>query len=604
MAREFATHVGEVQSVSGSTVSVRLRPGLSSLALVGGESYRIGQVGGLMRVPLGYTQLYGVCTQVGAAALPQTVVADSEIDGRWVTVNLIGESLGGRFERGVTQHPTFGDQVHLVTTGELAAIYESADLAAPLSIGTVAAGSGIEARVDLARLVSRHSVVVGSSGSGKSNLVALLLEAIGDQGYDSARVLVLDPHGEYSGAVGDAAARFSITPTGGGSTLRVPYWALPFDELLRVTLGDVNPMVETAIREEILLLKTKAAALLPLPPPPESLTADSPVPFSLKQLWLRLAEYEARTYTDQAKTTLTPRARDGDADALVAPKYAPHAIGAGAPYKGPRREIGRQLELLRSRLLDSRYEFLFDPGDGYTPDLDGRITNDLDRLVATWVGDERLITVLDLSGTPSEVLALVAGTVMRILYDALFWAADLPISGRRQPLLVVVEEAHLFVPDGRASAAQRIVAKIAKEGRKYGVGLMLVTQRPTELDTTALSQCGTMIALRLTNSADQSRVKATMPDDLAGLASLLPSLRTGEAIVTGEAMSIPTRVRLPTARRKPVGVDADLASGWRCAGSTQPDQYTEAIRRWRSLRHASATETDAPETPTTGGTNA
>src|ERR1019366_7427224 len=266
-----------------------------------------------------------------------------------------------------------------------------------------------------------------------------------------------------------------------------------------------------------------------------------------------LIDFKNRSYDDNAFTHPTA-GTVGNPELLIPNTYPPPAIGSGAPYKGPKRGIHRNLELMRNRLKDSRYEFLFAPGNELTPTLNGEIHGDLDNLVASWVGHDRPITVIDLSGTPADVLSLVTGTVLRIIYDALYWAGDLPNSGRRQPLLIVLEEAHLFVPEGRESAAQRTVAQIAKEGRKYGVGLMLVTQRPTELDSTALSQCGTMIAMRLTNQADRARVSSTMPDDLANLASLLPSLRTGEAIMTGEAVPIPSRVRLPEASNKPIGV--------------------------------------------------
>ena len=224
------TLVGDVQSVSGNTVSVRLSAGLSSLVLVGGESYRVGQVGAFLRVPLGYSQLYGVCSQVGAAALPHAVVdqGQGEIDGRWLTLTLFGESLAGEFQRGISQYPTFGDEVHLVTNNELEQIYHNPDLGSPLVIGSVASASGIDARIDLAKLVTRHSVVVGSSGSGKSNLVGVLLESIAKQGFKSARVLVLDPHGEYANAVGQYAKVFSIKPKSGGhDPLHVPFLGSP-----------------------------------------------------------------------------------------------------------------------------------------------------------------------------------------------------------------------------------------------------------------------------------------------------------------------------------------------------------------------------------------
>lgn len=576
------TLIGDVQSVSGSIVSVRLHPGLSSLALVEGTSYRIGQIGSFVRIPLGYTSLFGVCSQVGAAAVPQGLSSEAEIDGRWMTVTLFGESLGGAFERGVGQHPTFGDEVHLVTNAELKNIYGSAHIRTPLTLGTIASSSGIEARVDLGKLVSRHSAVVGSSGSGKSNLVAVLLDAIAQQGYSSARVLVIDPHGEYSNAVGEAGEVFSVTPTDTQKPLFVPYWALPFDEIMAVSLGALNAGNDAVVRSEVERLRRVGAQFLEDPPPSQGISADSPIPFSIKQLWADLSDFENRSYQDRECAKPTDVIQ-GDAELLIANSYPPASNGSAAPFKGPKRGIIRNLELMRNRLRDTRYSFLLNPGPELTPTLDSKTGGDLDALVSSWVGHDKPITVIDLSGAPSDVLSLVTGTVLRIVYDTLFWSSDLPIGGRQQPLLVVLEEAHLFLPEGRDSAAQRTVAKIAKEGRKYGVGLMLVTQRPTELDSTALSQCGTMIALRLTNTSDRSRVSAAMPDDLADFTALLPALRTGEAIMTGEALPIPSRVRLPIAPRKGVGGDPDLAAGWRLLPRPDATQYSAAIANWRSL---------------------
>lgn len=576
------TLVGDVQSVSGGTVSVRLRNGLSSIILVDGTSYRVGQIGSFLRIPLGYTDLYGVCSQVGAAALPHALVADAAVDGRWMTVTLFGESLGGEFQRGVGQYPTFGDQVHLVTDSELGLIHRNLEMTSPVTIGRIASSSGIDARLDLGRLVARHSVVVGSSGAGKSNLVAVLLEAIANQGFPSARVLVLDPHGEYASAVSDRGRVFSVTPGPGTEPLYVPYWALPFDELCQVTLGDLNQSNESAIRTMVEHMRQSASATLADPPPQQTVTADSPIPFSAKQLWAELIDFENRSYQDNACTTPTA-VIPGDTEALVANRYPPAAIGSGAPYKGQKRGLLRSLELMRNRLRDSRYAFLFSPGPDLTPELDGSIKGDLDDLIASWVGGERPITVIDLSGAPAEVLPLVTGTVLRIVYDALYWAMEFPNGGRQQPLLVVIEEAHLFLPEGGDSAAQRAVSRVAREGRKYGVGLMLVTQRPTDIDGGILSQCGTMIALRLTNSADRTRVSSYMPDDLANLSTLLPSLRSGEVIMSGEAMPIPSRVRVHLAKNKPVGADPDLGAGWRSSSRPHRDHYRAALANWRAL---------------------
>lgn len=592
MSEPSPTLIGDVQSVSGGTVSVRLRSGLSSIALVNGTSYRIGQVGSYLRIPLGYTNLYGICSQVGAAALPNALLSDADIDGRWMTVTLFGEALGGEFQRGVGQYPTFGDPVHLVTDAELEGIHRSSDSETSITVGRIASSSGIEARLNVGKLVSRHSVVVGSSGSGKSNLVTVLLEAIASRGFPSARVLLLDPHGEYTSALGKHARVFAVTPGADQEPLFVPYWALPFDEFCQVTLGTLNTSNESAIRTIVEDLRSLSATMLAEPPPREAITADSPIPFSAKRLWFDMVDYEHRSYTDNACTTPT-QVTPGDVDKLVANTYAPPAIGSGAPFKGQKRGTLRNLELMRNRLRDSRYSFLLAPGPELTPDLTGAISGDLDDLVASWIGGDRPVTVLDLSGAPSEVLSLVTGTVLRIVYDALYWAMDLPNSGRAQPLLVVLEEAHLFLPEGQDSAARRVVSKIAKEGRKYGVGLMLVSQRPTELDSTVLSQCGTMISLRLTNPADRARVSSAVPDDLANLVALLPSLRTGEAIMTGEAIAIPSRVRVPEAKNKPDGADPDLAKGWRASKRPDRADYRSALSNWRALSSVEQSKTSS-----------
>ena len=237
---------------------------------------------------------------------------------------------------------------------------------------------------------------------------------------------------------------------------------------------------------------------------------------------------------------------------------------------------------MRSRLKDSRFSFLFSPGGGYEPDLGGKVQSDLDALVKAWVGHDRPITIFDVSGLPSEVLPTIVGTMLRVVYDMLFWAQDLPIGGRQQPLLVVLDEAHRFVPEGEDSSAHRTLSMIAKEGRKYGTGLMLVTQRPSEIDNAVLSQCGSLIALRMTNSADRSKVSAVVPDDLGGLVEQLPSLRTGEGIFLGEVMPIPSRVRIRKAKEKPIGDDPKLPDVWQIQQRPDGGLYSRALTNWRA----------------------
>ena len=262
-----------------------------------------------------------------------------------------------------------------------------------------------------------------------------------------------------------------------------------------------------------------------------------------------------------------------------------------APYRNQKkRNIDRPLDLMRSRLKDARFSFLFSPGGGFDPDLEGNVEADLDKLVRDWAGHDRAVTIFDVSGLPADVLPTIVGTMLRVIYDMLFWAQDLAAGGREQPLLVVIDEAHRFVPGGADTPAHRTLSTIAKEGRKYGVGLMLVSQRPSEIDGAILSQCGSLVALRVTNAADRATVAESVPDDLGGLVDMLPSLRTGEGLFLGEVMPIPSRVRVRKAREKPVGDDPKLPAVWQRAERPDPALYTQALTNWR----AQSTSAEAP----------
>ena len=608
-------YVGQVASVTGGIVRVRLRDDLlSPLIMIRGESYRVGQIGGFFRIPLGYAQLYAVCTQVGADATPptearaltETVLEEDTsqtLSGyRWMTVVLFGEGVGGEFERGVGQYPTVGDEVHIVTNDDLKTIYGRAKgTTGTITVGSVAATAGIPADLNVARLVSRHCAVVGSTGAGKSNLVTVLLEATSDGKFPNARAIVIDPHGEYASALIDEARVFRIAPNEetGERPLWIPYWALPFTELRQLTLGDLQPAHEAAIRDEVLKMKIAAAQQLMVPPPVETLTADSPVPFSIKRLWYELDSFERVTFSksgeNQNDETANAPIEDGDASQLKPAKYPPASPYNQAPYQNRRkRNIQRQLDLMASRLRDGRYTFLFNPGGGLQPNLEGAINADLDTLVAEWVGHDKPVSVFDVSAMPSEMLPTIVGTMLRVIYDMLFWGQDLPIGGREQPLLIVIDEAHLFVPDGDNTPAHRTLATLAKEGRKYGVGLVLVSQRPSELDSTVLSQCGSLIAMRLTNATDRGKIAATVPDDLGGLVDLLPSLRTGEGIFLGEIMPIPTRVRVRKANQKPVGDDPRLPDVWQTTPRPDTDLYARALSNWRAQSATNAGSSSLP----------
>ena len=580
------TYLGLVSAVSGATLTVKLAASLESgFAIIGGHAYRVGQVGSFVRIPQGYQDLFGIVSEVGASAAPPSLAISGVDPGRWMTVQLAGETIGGQFERGLSQHPNINDSVHLVTEADLRRIYGSVG-EDQVAIGHLASAENIEVRLSLDALVTRHSAILGSTGAGKSTTVASLLRSIirkdEVQGSPAARILLLDIHGEYTKALQDVAAVFSATPTQAQEPLFVPYWALEAGELLEFVTGGLSDAHEIAFTDKIAELKDRALGIHPRAGvDSKTLTVDSPVPFSLKQLWYELVDFETTTFVGANRDE--PALEDaGDAEALIAPKYQPHAMGAKGPFTNTAAKgIRRPLNLLRSRLLDRRYDFLLHPG-AWEPDLAGSVRSDLDKLLEGWLGHDKQITILDLSGVPSTVLTRLIGSILRIVYEALFWSREKSEGGVERPLLVVMEEAHRYLSPDAGTVASEVVKRIAKEGRKYGVGAMVVSQRPAEVDETVLSQCGTIIALRLSNPVDRSRVKGALPDNLAGLMDLLPVLRTGEAIITGEAARLPVRCRvaLPRQEHVPRSSDPKVTHAWANRRSTEG--YDRVVASWRS----------------------
>jgi len=582
------TYLGIVSAVSGATLTIKLAESLDSgLAVINGHTYRVGQVGSFVRIPQGYQDLFGIVSEVGATAAPDTPAAAGVDSGRWMKVQLAGEAIGGVFERGLSQHPNINDSVHLVTEGDLRRIYGSVG-DDQIVVGSLSSAENVTVRLSLDALVTRHSAILGSTGSGKSTTVASLLRSIVRKGESAgspaARILMLDIHGEYTKALGDLAKVFSATPAPGEEPLFVPYWALEAGELLDFMTGSLSDAHEIAFTDKIFELKAKSLKAHPLSGlDPKSLTVDSPVPFSLKQLWYELIDFEVMTFTGPQRDQ--PSREDaGDPESLTQPKYTPHAMGAVGPFMNTAAKgIRRPLNLLRSKLLDRRYDFALHPGP-WEPQLDGSVQLDLDKLLEGWLGHDRQITILDLSGVPSAVLTRLIGSILRVVYEALFWSREKSEGGVQRPLLVVMEEAHRYLGPDTGTNAIEVVKRIAKEGRKYGVGAMVVSQRPAEVDETVLSQCGTVIALRLSNPADRARVKGTLPDNLAGLMDLLPVLRTGEAIITGEAARLPIRCRitLPSQEHQPRSADPRVTEAW--ATRRIAEGYDRVVASWRSQR--------------------
>jgi hypothetical protein len=256
------THVGEVESVSGNSVIIRMASNYpSNMPIVDGTVYRIGQIGSFLKIPLGYANLYGLITQAGVLAMPDSLLAAYKenptiADGhRWLRMVLVGEQIGSTFERGVLQSPTSGDQVHLVTNEDLRIVYGGYDAQSSIVIGNQSASEGLAAQLDLDKLLSRHCAILGATGSGKSNAVSILVKAIADKPFPSARILMIDPHGEYASSLSGKCRVFKVgaNVAKGEHDLCVPYWALPFRELMSIFPGKLSDQNEDYIRGKVLI---------------------------------------------------------------------------------------------------------------------------------------------------------------------------------------------------------------------------------------------------------------------------------------------------------------------------------------------------------------
>jgi hypothetical protein len=591
MAENDPTYLGTVQDVAGATISVALdnRTG-SGLLLVEGQPYRVGQVGSFVRGPLGLTDLVGIVTQAGAGAVPERLAPIDPYGHRWLRVQLVGEGTGRKaFSRGISQLPSIGDPAHVVTERDLRGIYGDSLSLARIAIGRIASAEGIPALLDVNALISRHSAVVGTTGAGKSTTVAQLVRSLTSERYPSARVLIFDLHGEYSAALKDRSTTFRVGARNPGErSLFVPYWALSFDELVPLTFGSIpDDAARGAVRDEIVRLKRVTVELYgPTEITGSSVTVDTPVPFSIHQLWFDLHRLLSATHTaGPSSQTMDTEALEldangqpvesGDPGRVVQPRYraATQAAGVDKIYlSGSALNIRRQVDGLASRLRDPRYDFLFRPGP-WQPDVDGNTKSDLDAFLAQWVGSTSPVSIIDISGVPSSIINELVGALTRVVYDALFWARRLSEGGRERPLLIIFEEAHAYLSAGRSPVAAAAVQRVVKEGRKYGIGAMIVSQRPSEVDSTILSQCGTLIALRLSNATDRNHVAGAITDNLAGLLEMLPALRTGEAIVVGEAVPLPMRALIDTPTVLPDSADPDVI------GSGSPGDGTELASR-------------------------
>jgi hypothetical protein len=585
------TYLGKIINVDCNSIEVEVSQEIpSSAPIIDGKIHRIGQIGTLVKVLVGNLTSFGMVSSVSNIRSDEKDQAQIPLNGSsFLRIELLGEKIGTfGFARGIGTYPTINDEVHLVLDEDLLTIYGNYREGL-LEIGKHSSSDTLSVYLDLEKLVLRHCAILGSTGSGKSNTTANIIKNIYES-YPGARIILVDTHGEYESAFKDDAKILKIKAK--ENPLVIPYWIMTFDELSTFLVErpeNRDTPEDKRLREEILLMKKENAKKLKIGEIDiERITVDSPIPFDLKKLWYKLNREVNATYkvADENKQTEDEEEleKKGDANKLIPDKFKPYAQGAVAPYKSKRQMMYSYEKKIYLRLKDSRFNFLLEPVNYCGQETD----SDIDELIKAWIDNDKRLTILDLNEVPFELIDITVGLITRLIFDSMYWGRYEPYTGRNRPLLMVFEEAHSYLPKeekGKLVYARKAVERIFKEGRKFGVGAMVVTQRPSEISETILAQVGTFIALRLTNAKDQSTVKGSAPNNMSSLIDLLPSLRIGEAIIVGEAIQIPSRVRIDLVEPRPSSSDPELVKNWKKTFIKKPDNYKKIVTAMREQKH-------------------
>jgi hypothetical protein len=433
----------------------------------------------------------------------------------------------------------------------------------PLSLGKYTLDEEANAWIDGNKFFQRHAVVVGSTGSGKSWTVARILEQVA--GLPNASALLFDIHGEYAPLVGEGISHLRVAGPGdldGARTLDdgiifLPYWLLTYEEMLAMLLdrSDQNaPNQAMIFNREVLDAKRAYLENAGKDSVLANFTIDSPVPYDLGSVVNRLQELDVE---------------------MVA--------GARAEKQGPfHGKLTRFVQRLQSKIGDRRLGFLFSAGD------DAMRYKWLEELATVLLGSTAVrnkggVKIIDFSEVPSDILPLIIGLVARLVFSVQQWTEK----EKRHPVALLCDEAHLYIPErhetGVLEAGLRSFERIAKEGRKYGVGLTVISQRPAEVNRTVLSQCNNFVAMRLTNAEDQAVIRRLLPDTLGGFTDLLPILDIGEALVVGDAAMLPSRIRIDEPSNRPSSATVAFWERWSAeAVENGIHAAVEALRKQRT----------------------
>lgn len=596
--------IGNIVEVAGTTIRVELSGDVTELTRSHeGRVYPIGQIGSIVKVHFGRRLVFGFVTLLRMRSeelVGQGQLIPPEADQRIMEIELFaegvwqGESATLKFNRGVSTYPLPRQGVYLLTRDEAVDLYKSAegeihgggiDPLVPFAIYVGADSAQCRANVD--KMFGMHCAVLGSTGSGKSGAVSALLHSVLEHRPNSVdlcrpRIIIIDPHGEYGQAFGDRAVVYrAYDPIGHeqaqGEPIKLPYWLMSADEFRSLIIGKTEfeaTSQNNVIYKALTYARLVAAGLVepspasyggaaptdggnpddPRPKPGVNAQAinefdrDKPNPFSLDEMINHIVYLQGAR---ASKANVLERIPDGD-------------------FTKNFKSILDKLAVLRR---DPRIHFLMTEWNPLDPSLS--------QILAQFIVDvkendvvKKDIRVLDISGLPNEVAGPLAGMVARLLFQyKLYQTTE---ERKQDPILLVCEEAHRYVPDrGEAeyATAQAAIRRIAREGRKYGLGLMLVSQRPADVESTVISQCGTWLILRLTNQADQQHVARFLPDGLSGMTKALPNLAQQEAIFVGEGASLPARVRIRNLREDqlPRSQSAKYAAGWAGCGLTSAE---------------------------------
>jgi len=587
-------NIGHIVEVSGTTIKVELSGDVTELTRTyEGRVYPIGQIGSIVKVHFGRRLVFGFVTLLRMRSEELVEVVNPippDADQRVMEVELFAEGVwnAGKeelvFVRGVTTYPLPRQGVFLLTRQETVQLYSTAegqqredDYDPLMPFAHYVGADNALCRANIDKMFGMHCVILGSTGSGKSGAVAALIHSMlehkaVDDRECRPRIVIIDPHGEYGHAFGEHAEVYrAYNPLGTeeteGTPINLPYWLMSADEFRMLVIGKTEQEAisqNNIVYKAITYARMVAAGLVePSPrsygesaptdgrdhdaPRPkgevteEQLTQfdrDKPRPFSLDEFYNHIMYLQAA------------RVKSDKLEKVTATDFSKYF-----------RSILDKLSVLRR---DPRIRFLMEEWEEKSQTL-GKIIEQLVGNIDSGNGGKRDIRVLDISGLPNEVAGPLSAMLARLLFNYKVYQTS--EERKRDPVVLVCEEAHRYVPDrGEAeyAAAQTSIRRIAREGRKYGIGLMLVSQRPADVESTVISQCGTWLVLRLTNAADQQHVARFLPDGLSGMTRSLPNLAQQEAIFVGEGAAMPARIRIRdlTDEQLPKSETAKFARGW------------------------------------------